>query len=251
MPATTQASTTGTGPVLVWESDFADGTLDGFRPATIDASIGCDKYPNEPSDVLAGVLDDQSAPSGRGKALELVANVNNRKGIFANALTARAADFLDDHIWYAYGFFRKSEIGQIQNTGVNLQLIQNYIERPVLMQWVLNRYDNLYESVILYVWKDGAPTKVEVHKLPDDEKWHYFEIEGTYSSNDDRRITRVRIDQANLKVSYEMVYVKQAWQSSFQLILETNNFWTNCNPSISTQGISHWSKVGLVKELIM
>jgi hypothetical protein len=82
----TQTSITQTGPVLVWESDFRDGTLDGFEQAVLDRSVGCSDFPIQPSDVLARIVDDSNAPSGHNKALELVANANNRSGLFVDGI---------------------------------------------------------------------------------------------------------------------------------------------------------------------
>jgi hypothetical protein len=68
---TTRTSTTETGSVLVWESDFSDGTLDGFKQnASIDLSVGCPNISLAQSDVANYIVDDKSVASTQFSEME-------------------------------------------------------------------------------------------------------------------------------------------------------------------------------------
>jgi hypothetical protein len=177
--ATTQTSTTETGPVLVWESQFGKGDLSGFGLG-VDASVGCEGFPPQLPDIDRRIADDSTDPAHIGKVLEVTANVNKRPGVFVNAISGRYGDFSDNTHYYAYGYFRKLP-SDFQVVGVNLQLVQNYVESTCLFYWRLNNYDELYQWVVVRTAEGDVP----VHRLGDDYVWHYFEIEGSYPVNGD------------------------------------------------------------------
>jgi len=177
-----------------------------------------------------------------GKVLEVVANVNKRPDVFVNAISGRYSDFFDDAHYYAYGYFRKLP-SDFQVMGVNLQLVQNYTEYVCLFYWRLNEYDKLYRWIVVRTMQGDVP----VHLLGDDFQWHYFEIEGHYPLNGDRKITRLKIDESSYSLDFPMPTGPKAWNQSFGVLLETTNFWTNCAPNQAVQAASHWSKLGLVR----
>jgi hypothetical protein len=236
------ASFTANGFGNVWESHFGSGNLSDFDLG-VDASVGCKNFAPEISDIDRRIAGDSTDPAHTGKVLELVANVNKRPGVFVNAITGRYGDFFDEAHYYAYGYFRKLP-SDFQVMGVNLQLVQNYTEYVCLFYWRLNEYDELYRWIVVRT-SDGD---VPVHLLGDDLKWHYFEIEGHYPAQGDRKITRLRIDESTHSLDFHMLTGSKPWNQSFGVLLETTNQWANCNPKRAVQAISHWSKVGLVRE---
>jgi hypothetical protein len=248
--ATTRTSTTETGPVIVWEPDFRDGTLDGFRPATLDGSVGCSDFPNKPSDVLASVVDDSSAPSGSGKSLELVANVNNRNGIFVNGITARNTVFSDNYRWTASGWFRNAS-GGTGMIDLAIQQVENCKESAADVAWILFR-DNQYEGKIVarVTQKERPNPKIIVlDSLPNDRQWHYFEIQNSYAASPKSRILKnVRLDDKSYSLNEEILPIDISWQSSFMVFLETHNGYTGCNSQKAFQGRSRWNKIRFEEE---
>jgi hypothetical protein len=249
--ATTRTSTTETGPVLVWQSDFANGTLDGFEGVDIDPAVRCDEFPPERADVEAAVVDDATAPTGMMKALELRSNVRKRRGVVAYALTFRHSQFEDNRNWYAYGHVRKAE-GQFQAIAVNMQLVEDYKDVPCLFTWHLNPYDPQYGYVTLFRGLDANKQGIwePVHEAGDDMNWHYWEIEGHYAQNPKvRKVVRMRIDDHNYSLNIDLPRINNPfinWPESFGVLLETVNMW-NCQAGKVTSCASHWTKIGLVR----
>jgi hypothetical protein len=244
-------STTQTGPGIVWESDFGNGTLDGFEGVDIDPAVRCDKFPPERSDVDIAVVDDASAPTKLMKALELRSNLSKREGVVAYALTFRHSPFEDDRNWYAYGYFRKAE-GQFQAIAVNMQLVEDYKDVPCLFTWHLNPYDPQYGYVTFFKGLDMNNQGIwePVHEIGDDSGWHYWEIEGRYAQNPKvRKVVRMRFDDHNYTLNIDLPRINNPfinWPQSFGVLLETVNMW-NCQAGKSTSCASHWTKIGLVR----
>jgi hypothetical protein len=182
----------------VWESEFGNGNLSGFNLG-VDASVGCENAPPQISDIDRRIADDSTDPAHKGRVLEVVANVNERPGVFVNAISGRYVDFFDDAHYHAYGYFRKLP-SDFQIVGVNLQLVQNYTEYTCLFYWRLNEFDKFYRWIVVRTTQGDVP----VHFLGDDLQWHYFEIEGHYPANGDRRISHLRIDASTYPLDFPM-----------------------------------------------
>jgi hypothetical protein len=232
----------GAGYGNVWESQFGVGDLSGFDLG-VDAGVGCNNFPPQISDIDRRIVDDSTDPAHKGRVLELVGNVNRRPGLYVNAISGRYGDFHQDANYYSYGYFRKLP-SDFQVLGVNLSLVHNYTEYVCLFYWRLNEYDKLYGWVVVLTSEGWVP----VHRLGDDAEWHYFEIEGAYPYQGDRKITRLRIDGSTYSLDFSMPTGRMPWKESFGVKLETTNFWTKCDPTVAVQAISHWSKVGLVRK---
>jgi hypothetical protein len=234
-----------TDPTVVWESDFSEGTLDGFLEANLENF--CTNSSASRSDVLAHNVTDASEPSGRGRALELVANVDMRRGVFVNAMTGRDAPFfVDNSRWYVYGYFKRMP-SKIQNNAINLQLVENSEEHICLVQWILNPEDRDYGWVKVRTQRGDT----RIHRIGDDEGWHYFELEGVYASDPrTRRIARVMIDKTSHRLDEEMPTVPKEWASSFMVLLENTNMYKDpCTENVN-RAVMRWARVGLVRRSI-
>jgi hypothetical protein len=259
--ATSQANTTATrtGPVVVFDTDFQSGTLESFwgTGGVDDSSISCKKLPRpENEDFQVSIVDDKTAPTSHGKALQLITNVNNKPGISFNSIIAAHTDFKDDSIYRAFGYFRKVR-SQPETINVNIELTDNYVGYDCAFGWTLNRYDPDYGMVQVRT-KRGVEQGIAigrpwtfgetVHRLGDDETWHYFEIEGRYTSNpNSRSITNFVIDKSEYKIEQEMWSYQQPWPRNFSVGLETANMYVQCDTTQRSQGISRLCRLGLVR----
>lgn len=229
-------------PIFLWQSDFRYGTLDGFSKANFE--LGCPETITS-SDVSAKVVNDPTAPSGNNNVLELTANEREMPGLNVNALTHRSIEkFEYDSVFYAFGYFKRTP-SDIQNNAVNLQLVEGYTEYICLFQWILNPWDQDYGWVKLRT-RNGD---IRIHKIGDDNSWHYFELEGTYLNQPKRRyISRLMVDNSTYFLNEEMPTVGKGWEKSFIVILECANKWTGgCGNSVIYKGAMLWDKIGVVK----
>ena len=238
-------------PVILWESDFRDGTLNGFRSATIEN--GNPDVPADERDALAKPVQDSSAPAGTGYALQLIANVQRRKGVWINAMTHRDIIYrnlekdVEDKIFRLGGAFKKQTNDMpIQNISVNLQLVKNFSEYASFIQWVL---DPMHPDNGWLTYRVAAGDK-RLHKIGDDNLWHYFEIEASYSKYE-KILRKVTIDTSAYNINSEMLYVpnNKSWKESFAVLLETTN-WGGLGPDDPRQPFvaeSRWSKINVVR----
>ena len=238
-------------PVILWKSDFRDGTLDGFRSATIEN--GNPDVPADERDAPAKPVQDSSAPAGTGYALQLIANVQRRKEVWINAMTHRdiiCRDLekdVEDKIFRLGGAFKKQTNDMpIQNISVNLQLVKNFSEYASFIQWVL---DPMHPDYGWLTYRVAAGDK-RLHKIGDDNLWHCFEIEASYSKYE-KILRKVTIDTSAYNINSEMLYVpnNKSWKESFAVLLETTN-WGGMGPDDPRQPFvaeSRWGKINVVR----
>lgn len=243
-------TTLTTGPTTIFETDFSNGSLEGFWRIVDPAGIACTNLPlPTDSGFQVSVVEDATAPTGHSRALQLITNVNNKPGICFNAIVATPADFVDDSKYYAYGFFRKVP-SKIELMTVNMQLTENHVGHDCAFAWWLNPYNPKYGWIILRTKKsvESGEWGENIHRLGDDAKWHYFEIEGTYGSNPkSRKITRLAMDTTQYSRDDDMWTYSLPAQSNFAVGLETANMYVNCDLTKSSRGISRLVRLGLVR----
>ena len=228
--------------VKVWESDFEEGTSNGFKKATVDKSIGCDDFSPTEEDVSRQVIDGDGK---YGNVLELVANPQNEGGTYVNPISARHIPF-EPGKWKASGYF-KAEYDEIENITVNLNLVDKYKEYFNLFNWILNPFNDNYKSVMVRT-QDGDE---KICNLEDVDDWHYFEITADFSSEKDGRVLKeVQIDDNEYEINKLMGTTQQNWSSSFMLNLEVANMYTNCNPKNHFTGKSRWDNIKVYRKPI-
>jgi hypothetical protein len=243
--ASTSASTTG--PLLVWESNFKDGTLDGFSSGNVDLSVGCENNPPQKEDVLAYVVPDNSAPAGTGYSLELLANPINQPALFVNAISGRQTVFTDGNRWRLSGWFRNvsEDTGMID---LALQLVDGYKEYSAEIDWILFKGNSKSNQVFARHTTENDPKFIHLLDLPIDQQWHYAELELTYDeSRNIRRLEAVRFDNASFVVGEDIPPHAKQWMQSFTVLLETQDGYV-CESKRASQGKSRWSKVRLERE---
>jgi hypothetical protein len=219
-----------------WISDFSNG-LDQFQ-ISIDESVGCEKIPNSTSDINFYIIEEKTATKENQFSLELVANAENRPGIFVNAIAHRNLEFIDDRTYTFEGYFKKVEGSQPELININLDLVEDFEERYAEIIWGLNRFSSNYE----WIYTRGPDFLEEkLFKLRNDTKWHYFKIVVEYkSSPKSRRIKSIQVDDQSQELDLEMGFVRKSWKSSFKILLETHNMYTNCDSKNNFIGISNW-----------
>lgn len=232
---------------LVWESDFEEGDLDGFRPATVDKSeffyteSGClDEIKTTQEDVHVQVVKDYSAPDGN-HVLELISNVKNRGGVYVNAISGRHVP-IEVGKWKATGYFKKAS-DKMQNLTVNLGVVENYTEYFNLIMWTADPWSS---------YKVNLRTKkgdISLTQPLEEDKWHYFEIEERFTEDPEkRRITRVQINDEEYEVDYEIPMTDQDWKQSALLKLEVINWWTKCDRDNNFVGKARFDKIRVYKK---
>ncbi len=200
-------------------------------------------------DFQVNIVDDQTAPTKYKKALELVINSRKKHAIAFNAGTAKGAEFIDDSTYYSYGYFRKMR-SQIEQISVNMPRVESYLVYDCAIGWMLDPWNQDYGMVQLRTKKsvENKQWGENVHHVADDTTWHYFELEGTYTSNPkSRRITRLVVDGSEYERDDEMWSYPQSWENSFAVDLATSNMYVECKQSLVSQAVSHYTKIGLVR----
>lgn len=228
---------TPSGPITLWEADFDNGSMDGFRATTVDWSPGmwCEGNKQTYQDVLANTIKD----GDRGDVLEIIANPFGKRELFTNAISARSIKYKPGR-YEVRGYFRNG--GGLQNLTVNLNLVDNYKEKPFVWEWVLDSWNQWYGKIV--VQKTNG-TKEPILYLGDDRNWHHFTMIGYFGPN--KYVAEsLEIDGKSIDLGYELTNIPKTWNNSFQLNLEGANLWTNCNPGKATTGRALYDDLSVI-----
>lgn len=204
-----------------------------FAPS-VDTSVSCSGYPPTPSDI--GISN-----SG---VLAVTSNVRGVPGLYMNAIASKQVDFVDSNEYVLSGEFRKPADAQNEQLDINLQLVQNYTEYHAEILWDLNPQSDLYE----WIWTRGqdVTAPIKLFKVLDNSDWHKFEL--TVSYNEHRAIKSISVDGKASAPNLEMGTIPKDYQTSFGILLETTNRYTNCSPLITTAGKSEWRNVKIERK---
>ena len=210
--------------------------MDGFRPATVDESPGldCPNAPNTSSDVAAYV---------KNGILELVANVNNRPGVYVNAISNHDLNYAPGR-YTVTGQFRLLTPDQAEIIGLNLNYVRDWYEHPIIFGWVTNPWNELYGDIIIKI-RDGSI--ITTHSLEVDTKWHTFELVGDFLP-DGAKYHSLTIDGFTVNIDRYTLKVKKPWRSGGGVALETSNLWPSCDGRSVYRAITHWDNIRVSRE---
>jgi len=209
--------------------------------ASVDESVGCpDLHP---------VVDDIYLDK-HPNLLFVTSNVNKTPGLYMNSIASRPLEFVDDSIYTVRGEWRVPEDVQNQQIDINLQLVENDIESHDEILW-----DHGETSLNGWVW-----TRFQDLTLPEklfhigiDHNWHTFQLVARYQSNPRRRIMQsMMVDDYFSVLNKDMGILDKGagWGSSFMLLLETTNKYTNCSTDYNFVGKSFWRNVSVQRTSI-
>jgi hypothetical protein len=230
MVAQAQAAVPTVSPTPAFASSPAGTVWEGYDPS-IDRSIGCPAYPVRDSDVQVeyGDVLRLSADPGSG-------------GVFVGAIAAKRYPFVNGSSYVLTGEFRKPS-GNPEHIGVNLQYIDDEsYEHYAEIAWGLNPYSPLYG----WIWtRNDLDEQILLVNIGDDTNWHSFEL--TVHHGETHEIKSIMIDDDRLSLDLPIGRVKQEHKSSFAVLLEVENMYTDCNPRVSTRGVSEWRDIRLYR----
>lgn len=200
--------------------------------ANIDESVGCQTQHPAQGDIY---MQD-------GDVLQMVANTRNIFGLYLNAIAGKQTTFVNNSTYTLTGEWRKPDDAQNEQFDVNLQLVDQAIEYHAEILWDQNPQNNLYG----WVWTRGQDLNepMRLFQIPVDSNWHKFKIITKYASNPTRRVVEsITVDNNVKMLNMAMGTLPKAWYSSFMVLLETTNRYTNCIPSSSFIGKSEWRNI--------
>lgn len=209
--------------------------IDKFQ-VNVDESVGCETMHPAQDDIA--VQD--------GNVLEVVANARNVFGLYMNAIAGKQTTFVNDSTYTLTGEWRRPEDAENEQFDVNVQLVDEAIEYHAEILWDQNPENNLYG----WVWTRGQDLNepIKLFQVPVDNNWHKFKIVTEYVSNPKRRVIKsISVDNKTSDINITMGTLPKAWYSSFMVLLETTNKYTNCLPSSSFIGKSEWRNILLTR----
>ena len=237
----------GSPLTVLWEANDVLG-LEQFKGPSFENF--CPEYSISNSDGQKAVIDVDGSP-----AIELLSNPNRRPGIVVNVLSHRdvwgeeelTKQLLEDRVygrdWIAWGEFKKGTEPDIQNNAINLQLVDEHREYLVLIQWILNPYDDNYGWMTLRTSNGDE----RIHYIGDDSGWHLWELSAGYDAGaEGKTIESLTIDGQKHEPNIPMpVGPTKPWQFSFALLVELTNQWTACSPEWTYTGSMYYRNMGV------
>jgi hypothetical protein len=258
-----ESVTTNPENILLWVADFDTG-LEGFTKTVVDPGVACSNSRSSDEDIFTHVVYDELVPSDSGMALEVIANVNKRPGVFINNITVREV-YNPLPPWKKFnatvhGYFRSlnAETGEerAEVLDFNLSLVINYGEFPGEVGWKLNPGDSTVAYEFIYIKEVfGESNEFRLRplfRLPHDNSWHEFAVTYGYDLSDATnplaRFVSVRIDNIQQLVDAPIQYNRnnKDWENSFEFLVETQNAYTGCQTSAITYGVSRWAEISIV-----
>lgn len=206
---------------------------DGYYPA-IDLSTGCPNYAVTDADVNLRVSEE---------VLTLTANNKSRGGVYVGSIAGKVYEFSDDATYTLSGEFRKPLGSRPEQIDVNIQWVdENYIEHYAEIIWSLNPYSPLYGKV----WtRNVSDQPIILYDLGDDNDWHSFSIQA-YHNGDTHLIENITLDGIDiLPEAIPEGALQKTYNNRLTVLLEVQNMYTNCDPSINTNGVSNFRSVNL------
>lgn len=209
--------------------------LTGFN-ASVDESVGCPGIHPVVDDIY---IDKHS------NLLVVTSNIHNTPGLYMNAIASKPLEFVYNSIYTVMGEWRVPEEAENQQIDINLQLVESDIESHAEILW-----DHGETNLNGWIWTrfQDLTFPVKLFHIGIDRSWHSFQLVVKYQSNPRRRIIeRIRIDDFLTVLNKDMGTLNKGkgWGSSFMLLLETTNKYTNCSTDYNFVGKSFWRNVSV------
>lgn len=207
-------------PVTVWHEGYIQG---------VDASVGCPGIPVKSTDISVTKSLD---------VLTVSSNTQRTTGLYANAIAGKQL-FQIPGVYTVTGEFRWPEGYKNESIDINLQWVEGYKEWYSEIFITLNHQSPLYG----WVWTRNTLVRgeeIRLFRVPIDHKWHSFELVADHANH----ITKsIRFDDKYHELNLPMGTVAKRWESSFSILLEATNKYTNCSSLMNTTGAAEFREV--------
>lgn len=236
-----------TGQTVFYDTfESSSGTPVGWITA-LDGSVTCaPPYQTTQDDIDSYVVPGDSWP-GHGRVYVVHANTHAEWATFANSIGYRSFGYLgggnyrvelDMRMWRNDGRY------QNQYFGMNLTFNRNYMDHFAEVNIEASPASNDRGWLM---FRQGAPpwTRTRIAYLGTDPKvWQHLIVNVWIDPTQNIYV----LESVNIKGKYYVLHVPLAtrptsWTDNFGLLLESNNQYTSCSPSIRYEGIALFDNV--------
>jgi hypothetical protein len=221
------------GQSMLWQDDF------NWKLA-IDESVSgvCKEFPASVNDIGLSLRED---------VLVLEANTQEKGGLFVNAIAYKGFAFVDGGRYILEGSFMVPSNAKVEIADAAIEVVSGFTGHYAEVIYGLNPYVPEYGWI--YTRSSDFKTVPLFYIGGNDGRWHTFKVVATIDlANGVSEITSISIDGQSKEVGIPMVAVQKPWPTAANVLLETHNQYTNCDPSVVFHGVSMWDNVTLTRE---